>query len=52
MFSSHSDSIQNSDTLKSAGFQVHQAKTVCHQNLEAAPSAKQDKTKKVKAKWR
>lgn len=51
MFSSHSDSIQNLDTLKSAGFQVHQAKT-SHQNLKAAPSAKQEKTKKVMTKWR
>lgn len=52
MFSPPSDSTQNLDTLKSAGFQVHQAKSSCHQNLEVAPSAKQEKTKKVRAKWR
>lgn len=52
MFSPPSDSTQNLDTLKSARFQVHQAKSSCHQNLEVAPSAKQEKTKKVMAKWR
>lgn len=52
MFSPPSDSTQNLDTLKSAHFQVHQAKSSCHQNLEVAPSAKQKKNKKVMAKWR